>query len=334
MKKSRVLIALGMTSVFILAGCNKSVDEIIKNTTTATSASTSSNTTAGSTTASNTLTEITKATSPDSSVPGNETTIPIDSNEMYGTDNPKTHALKPVVPDLSGVEDKSEPGNEAVKKEFEDYLKKNFPNHEWLLVNITDYDYNNVKYKRGEAFSTSSLDTIIWLYKHPTTNEITDSFERDVVRRFNTMNRWRYDFRPIMDELTTPFYTIGQASVDISYDYYDENIPKIKLDQKLDPKSTEYKRAMEIFFQTGLVDAEKVPEMADNIFKLAKDAGYTFNEYYVYMTTAENTKFDFVIPSSLIASPDFKTEMKNAILNPNNAINRIKPLKTNGEKLQ
>ena len=262
------------------------------------------------------------------------TATPPPSEEFWTEGNPKAYALAPVLPDLAKIRDESAPGTEEVKQEFADYLTRTYPDHDWLVANITDYDSNGVSYQRGEGFSHTSLDTIVWVYKNLADGSLTDSFQRDVVQRMNTMTRWRYEFQAIADGLTTPIYPLTEASVDVSYDYYEENIPRIKLDQALDPKSTEYQRAVEIYFRPGLTDPEQVPEMADVIFNTFLTAGYVFTDYYVYMTNSDQTKFDFLVPTELIGSPSFRMELKDAMTDPADSSNSIRPLPTNGEPVQ
>ncbi len=225
---------------------------------------------------------------------------------------------------MTSIYDFTEPGNEELKKEFEDYLKKKYPDHEWLVVNVINMDTGDVKFKQGDAYSKNSRDIYTPVVKNETTKDITDSFQYTVIKRQSTMQRWRNEMIIEVDKDVAPLYSSEEVMVYINYFRNKENIPKIKLDQELDPFSKEYKADIALYIKQGLIDPEEVSEMAGKVFSVIKDAGFNFSNYFVYMTREDYSHFNFEIPSGLIGSQDLKAELKNAISDPSNPINKIK----------
>ena len=229
----------------------------------------------------------------------------------YSPGNPKTHAPVPLVPDLTDLTDNTRQESKVYLPVFEDYLKRTYPEQTFRIINIQNYQHQGITYKTARAYSQQSSDILLELYYDG--NKIFDSFQKDVVGRQNTMNRWRSEFRKIMDPISRSVADRSEINLDVSYDYYPENISLIKLDQVLDSKSNAYKRCLELYYTVGFTDPVKISDTANRILTQVQSDGYTFGEYFIYLPKASGVKTAYKIPAELIGSPAFAAELQKAL---------------------
>lgn len=336
MKKE--LLILWLTGALLITGCNLGISGTSGTTGPAGSAAVTSvapGTTkqpAGSTSATTNSTATAPGTTgptvPVNAVPVGTDPIPgiLSYPAEYSPGNYKTHALVPLEPNTKLYPDKTRVENEKYRTVFDEYLKLNYPEQTFRVLSIEDYQYAGLTYKKATARSKQSSDIIMVLYFDGT--KIVDSFQRDVISRQNTMNRWRFAFRKIIDPIALSVADNETVTLDVSYDYYPENIAKIKLDQILDSKSMEYKRCLEMYFNIGVTDPDKISEIALKIYQKVQAKGYYFQEYYIYLETAGRVRTAYKIPTELIGAPTFTAEMKKALTNdqPENLIQRVQRL--------
>lgn len=232
----------------------------------------------------------------------------------YNPGNPKTHALVPLALDTAALPDNTRPENESYRPVFEEYLKINYPEQPFRVVNIEDYQHQGVTYKKADAYSSGSADLNLRLFYDGI--KLFDSFQKDVVSRQNTMNRWRFEFRKILAPLSRPIADRETVNLDVSYDYYKENIELIRLDQALEPLSTAYRRCLELYFNTGYTDPVKVSDTALKIYQTIAAQGYSFQEYFIHLEAAGGVKTTYRIPPELVTSAAFPLEMQKAMSAP------------------
>lgn len=200
--------------------------------------------------------------------------------------NPKYQAPTPVAPDLKALPNKTDKGMEAAIKKFENYLKETYPEHEFKVYDVMNYQTDDKTYIRGRAQSTTSQDIAMDLLLDG--DKIYDSLEKDVAGRGNTMNRWRFEFQKILDDITQPILPEEVLEMDVAYDYDAEvNLPMIKLDAPLSPMDTAYVNAGEFYLTPG----EHAPDaLAGAIFQVFKDLSYNnyrFDKIYFYIEDAK-----------------------------------------------
>ena len=244
----------------------------------------------------------------------------------YSPGNFKSHALVPLEPDTKKVPDKTRLENEKYRTVFDKYLKLNYPEQPFRILSIEDYQDQGLTYKKATARSKQSADIMMVMYYDGT--KIVDSFQKDVISRQNTMNRWRFAFRKIIDPIARSVADDETVNLDVSYDYYPENIENIKLDQILDSKSVEYKRCLEMYFNIGYTDPENVSAVATKIYQKVQAKGYFFHEYYIYLEKTNRVKAAYQVPAELIGNPNFATELKKALTSdqPDNLIRQVERL--------
>lgn len=243
--------------------------------------------------------------------------------EEYAPGNPMTHSPFPIMPDHSGLKDKTGENFEEYRSVFLEHLRQNYPEHEFRLVSIMNYQQDGRTFKEASAYSEESLDIAMKLYYDGTT--VTDSFERDVIGRQNTMNRWRRAFRYYLDQISVQVAPVHEVTLDVSYDYYEENIPRIILDAPLEPESREYTRCLEMYFEKGNTEPVKVADTAARIYQAMALQPYRFQEYFIYLEETDGTRAAFQIPLRIIDRPQFLPEMIKALESdsPDNLIRRI-----------
>lgn len=242
----------------------------------------------------------------------------------YSPGNPMTHSPSPLLPDLSELTDKTGEGFDQYREKFQEYLRQVYPEQEFRLVNIMNYQAEGKTYKEASAWSQESLDIVMKLYYDGTT--VTDSFQRDVINRQNTMNRWRKSFRYYLDKISSEVAPVHDVALDVSYDYYEENIPKITLDAPLEPESQEYTRCLEMYFARGSTAAELVADTAAEIYQAMALQEYKFQEYFIYLEEPDGTRRNFQVPLRIVGTSLFIPEMLKALAgdSPGNLIQPIK----------
>lgn len=229
----------------------------------------------------------------------------------YSPGNPRTHAPAPILPDHSQLADKTGEGFEKYRSVFLEHLRQNYPEHSFRLVSIMNHQEDGKTYKEAAAFSEESLDIAMKLYYDG--KNVTDSFDRDVIGRRNTMNRWRRAFRYYLDPVSKQVAPLSEVALDVSYDYYEENIPKIILDAPLEAESPDHVRCLEMYFGKGITDPAKVADTAAAIYEAMALQPYRFQEYYIYLEAADGTKSAFQVPLRIVATPLFVPEMRKAL---------------------
>lgn len=229
---------------------------------------------------------------------------------LWGPDNPKTHAAVPVAPGKAAP-DKTRPENEAYRPIFADYLTRTYPEQPFRIFTIESYQYEGKTFKRASAQSSVSRDILLTLYYDG--QKVFDSFQKDVVKRQNTMNRWRFEFRSFLDPIARGVASSEIVKLDVSYDYYPENIELIRLDQPLEPQSGNYRRCLELYFNMGYTDPEKVAQTAWALYGAVRSAGYAFHEYYIYLESARGEKTAYLVPPALTVDPAFPDQLRAAL---------------------
>lgn len=245
----------------------------------------------------------------------------------YQPGNPKTHAFVALEPDPKILPDKTRSENDRYRPVFEEYLKFNYPEQTFRLVSIESYQQQGTTYKRATAYSTESSDIIFNLFYDGT--NLFDTFEKDVVSRQTTMNRWRFEFRKLLDPISRRIADDDVVNLDVSYDYYKENIEMIKLDQRLDPKSDTYRHALELYFNIGYTNPAKVSSITTQIYQSVEEAGYFFQEYFIYLESTNGIKTAYQIPSELFGDPSFPVHLQKALSDqdPTNLIKLVERLR-------
>lgn len=271
-------------------------------------------------------------------IPLSQTLIKINNLNVYASegpssntiiDNPKDYSNNPIMPDLSNLSDKSD----ADKDFFIKYAARSYPKFTWTIVDCQKSKDEKGEFISAKAYSNESLDVHMTIYDRQGT--ITDSFKEDVIDRRNTFNRWR---KLYMEELKEKVDGLGEDNevyVDISYDYFKENIEVAKLDSPFDPNDVAIKEAMEVSFAYGILDPDKVAAKAAKYLQEIDSLGYKADEYYVRVFPVDKATKDvyinwFIIPPSLIASPNLEDEIRKALLNPSSSMNLVKPSSKNG----
>lgn len=235
----------------------------------------------------------------------------LSAEATYTAGNPKSHAPSPQPPKVSSFKDKTTEGFEIYAGIFQAYLKEYYPEQRFRVLSIMNHQMDGKTVKKAFAYSEESLDIRMSLYFDG--NSVSDTFQRDVIQRQNTMNRWRRSFRTYLDDISRPIAPLTRVNLDVSYDYYKENIPKIVLDTPLDPQSQDYTRCLEMYFPKARLDVDKVSQTAHAIYQAMADTPYVFQEYYIYLEDSKGRKSAFKVPLSLIAADEFIPEFQKAL---------------------
>lgn len=228
--------------------------------------------------------------------------------------NPRTHAELPVPRNLEELVDKTRSENEAYRPVFADHLRRTYPEYSFAIVDIMEYQQDGKTFRQAQAFAHESLDVNLFLYFDG--HQVFDSFQRDVIGRRTTMNRWRAEFRSLLDPLSSRLIPVSEASFDVSYDYYDENSLSIRLDQPLDPASTAYPRALELYIERPSADLLVLSTAIHDLFAAVAETGYSFSDYYVHIRQSNGQFISFEIPLRLIGNPLLITEMEQSLRSP------------------
>ena len=326
------LIILGLLINILLTGCLFN-----SNTTVASSSFASSSLITDSSVVATQTTSSAKTTSSAESTTGIISTTPgatvppttgiLSDPTEFQPGNPVSHALVNRKPSTKVPADKTRPQNNHYRPIFNDYLAAHYPEQSFRVVSIEDYQRHGLTYKRGTAYSLDSADIIFELIYDGRT--LTDSFQEDVVTRQTTMNRWRFEFQKLLDPITRDIADDETVKADVSYDYYPENRERIKLDQELEPKSSTYRRCLELYFNMGYTDSDNVASTASQIYAAIELNGYSFQEYFIYLESAKGVKTAYQIPASLIGDPALADHLKTALSHRNSSslIKRVERLR-------
>ncbi len=229
----------------------------------------------------------------------------------YSPGNPKSHSPSPVSRNLSQLVDKTTDGFEEYLGVFKDHLGTHYPEYLFRVVSIMNHQEDGKTFKTATAYSEESQDVFMKLYYDGQT--VRDTFEEDVLGRKNTMNRWRKAFRKHLDEISVEVAPVYRVSLDVSYDHYEANIPKIILDSPLEPESQSYIRALDMYFEKGYTDSSRIPELADAVYEAMSYQPYRFQEYFIHLEEANGKKTTYQIPLRLINSAEFIPELTKAL---------------------
>lgn len=246
----------------------------------------------------------------------------LSESKEYVPGNPMSHALNPVERKLSALPDKTRKENEKYRPFFEEYLNEFYPEYDFRITDIMDYQSAGRTLKKSRAWAAQSTDTAMDLFFDG--DQITDSFEQDVIGRRNTMNRWRTEFRKILDPLVNSTLAGNLITPDISFDYYKENTQLIRLDEPLEPRSDRFVRCLELYVKKGQTDPVKISEAAHAIYQAVLIEGYAFQDYYIYLEEETGTRSAWKVPPRLVGSASFPAELQKALTgdHPQNLIQR------------
>lgn len=263
----------------------------------------------------------------------NSSSVNINPNEFYSEDNPKEYSLNPVMPDLTQLEDNTDPNLENQREFFLKYATRSYPKYSWNIINIVKMKDSDGEYISCEAYSNESLDVHMTIEDRNGT--ITDSFKRDVVGRLNTMNRWKKSFSEILNPITLEIYPLEEVRSEIVYHYINENVGKIKLDQPFDKDGKDYKKVLEIIFSEETKDPKEISEKSATLLKKINENNFNIDEYYIRVYSVDEGKKEvlvnwFIVPSALILDEKLKGEIEKAISNQENKENLVKPSNKNG----
>lgn len=257
----------------------------------------------------------------------------VGQDEMYSQDNPKRRSLNPVMRDISTLKDATDVSMTDSRDFMLKYAERTYPEYTWTVINVVKMKDDRGEYIRGEAYSQQSLDVHMVIYDR--NGEISDTFTKDVIERGNPMERWRQAYNELLKTESTALYPLDTVKAEISYAYFKENIPLIKLDAPFDPQDPAFMKALEISFPYGVTDAEKIAPVATELINTLYSKGYKATEYYIRTHPVNTGKKEvyvnwYIIPESLIGKPSFSDEIRNALLVPDNQSNVIKGTGKNG----
>lgn len=243
----------------------------------------------------------------------------------YFPGNPKSHSRKPLARDLSLIIDNTREEDEIYRPLFNEYLSYHYPEYTFQVMNITNFQIDGITYKKAQAFAAESIDTSMFLYYDG--NEIFDSFYHDVILRQNTMNRWRKDFRELLDPLTREIIPLKSMNLDVSYTSFEENIAKIRLDEPLDPDSNVYKRALNLYIQRDHLSLDETVTFATSILESVQALSYDFDAFYLHHQEDSGEYTRYQIPAHLINSQALQSELAKVLSGPlvESLIQRVHP---------
>lgn len=247
----------------------------------------------------------------------------ISESSEYLPGNPKSHSTKPVARDLSLIIDNTREEDEVYRPVFAEYMKSNYPEHTFRIVNITNFQINGTTYKKAQAYAAESTDISMFLYYDGI--DILDSFHQDVILRQNTMNRWRRDFRQLLDPLTREIIPLRSMNLDVSYNLFEENIAKIHLDESFNPDSDDYQRALILFIQRDGLGLDETVAFAATLLETVQSLDYYFDTFYLHHQEASGEYVPYQIPGHLINSQALHTELANVLSN-SSVESLIKPI--------
>gem|GEM_PF-2288208 len=275
-------------------------------------------------------------TAPSSSVPAESTqpvtTLPADYSEdkYYSPENPKDRSLNPVMRDISALQDISDESLEKYREEIKKYADRQYPMFTWKVINLRKITVDGKDTVKADVYSEESIDVHMTVSVKDT--ELKDTFREDVTERFNTMDRWRLSLSETLNSITEELYPADKVRAEISFDFFPENIPFIKLDSAPQLTDRNIKKALEVIIEDSEMTPEDTAEAADQVFSKLISSGYESDEYYI--RTSEKTKEGeplkfswFIIPRDLIGTREFKNETVNALKGENSS---IVPSKRNG----
>ena len=229
--------------------------------------------------------------------------------------NPRSHAASPVERDLQTLTDKTIGDNETYRAIFNDHLRSKYPEYDFRIIDIMDYQNDGRTFRQARAYSAQSTDFILVLFYDG--QRVFDSLERDIIGRRTTLNRWRFEFQGRLDPLSRQILPVAEANLDVSYDYYPETAARIRLDQPLDPTTDDYPRALELYYERPAGAPLAQSQIAASIFQLVHATGYRFTDYYLNLRRPDGTLQTFLIPPDLIGGPALTTELEQAIIQGN-----------------
>lgn len=225
--------------------------------------------------------------------------------------NPRSHAASPVPRDLTTLTDKTIRDNEIYRAIFSDHLRLKYPEYDFRVIDIMDYQTEGRTFRQARAYSAQSSDFNLVLFYDG--QRVFDSFERDIAGRRTTLNRWRYEFQDLLDPLSGQILPVAEANLDVSYDYYPETAARIRLDQPLDPTSDDYPRALELYYERPAGDALAQSHLSASIFQHVLTSGYQFTDYYLNLRRPNGTYQTFLIAPELIGDPLLAAELEKVI---------------------
>lgn len=232
----------------------------------------------------------------------------------WSAGNPKSHPKYPVARDLTLLADNTREEDEAYRTVFEDYLKHHYPEYQFRVVNITNFQEDGTSYKKAQAYAAESIDTSMFLYFNG--HDIYDSFQNDVILRQNTLNRWRLAFREYLDPLTFEIVPLMTMNLDVSYSPFQDNIAKVHLDEPFSPTATIYQRALNLYIQRDHLSSEETANLAVELLTAVEALDYSFDEYFLHRQSESGHYTLYQIPQRLINSPALGYELEKILRDP------------------
>lgn len=229
----------------------------------------------------------------------------------YGPGNPKSHAAQPVPRDLALLEDKTREEDEVYREIFEDHLKQHYPEYSFRVIDIMNFQSNGTTFKRSRGYAAQSQDIAMDLYYDGA--KVFDSFQQDVVERGNTMDRWRMEYRRLLEPLTLEIIPLKLAYPDVSFDHFEDSWSSFRLDEPFDPESAVHPKTLDLYLQRDGLDRVQTSDAASQIFQKIHSMEFRFNEYYLNQQSESGNYLSYQIPLRLIGNQSLTAEIEQVL---------------------